>query len=238
MSCESFCASPVSLPKNSAVPDLAIVPRWETASSRVRPMPLSRIETVPAFASASTQMVRSVSSPSSAGLASDRKRSLSLASEALEMSSRRKISRWLYSEWIMSLSSSRTSALNPRVSAPAAALAASFPGEASGATVSDMKSTPAGTNFRRSLGQERPNSRVQCPVPAGFGTRRASDEALRGRAPPTDHGVCQANREMAAITQQFIQLVPEQQQALHLDYFSLPGTSASQDWRTFSDQFL
>ena len=38
------------------------------------------------------------------------KRSRSQASEALEMSSRRKISLWLYREWIMSFSSSRTSA--------------------------------------------------------------------------------------------------------------------------------
>ena len=39
----------------------------------------------------------------SAGSAMAAKRSRSLASEALEMSSRRKISRWLYREWIMSL---------------------------------------------------------------------------------------------------------------------------------------
>src|SRR6185437_2739760 len=40
----------------------------------------------------------------------------SLASEALEISSRRKISLWLYREWIMSCRSSRTCAWNSSVS--------------------------------------------------------------------------------------------------------------------------
>ena len=71
---------------------------------------------VPCPASASIQIASSVSPAISSGLASASKRSLSLASEALEISSRRKISRWLYSEWIMSFSSSRTSAWKPRVS--------------------------------------------------------------------------------------------------------------------------
>ncbi len=66
------------------------------------PTPLSRTLSVPALASKSIQMASSVSPASSSGLASARKRSLSLASEALEISSRRKISRWLYSEWIIS----------------------------------------------------------------------------------------------------------------------------------------
>src|SRR5690242_20780369 len=53
---------------------------------------------------------------SSAGLCSASKRSLSQASEALEISSRRKISRFEYSEWIISCSSCFTSAWNPSVS--------------------------------------------------------------------------------------------------------------------------
>ena len=86
------------------------------ASSRLMPMPLSRMVSVFFAASASIQIASSVSPAISSGLLSASKRSLSLASEAFEISSRRKISRWLYSEWIMSFSSSRTSAWKPRVS--------------------------------------------------------------------------------------------------------------------------
>src|SRR6185295_4197839 len=56
------------------------------------------------------------SSPSRSGFDSASKRSLSAASEALEMSSRRKISLWLYREWIISLRSCFTSAWKSRVS--------------------------------------------------------------------------------------------------------------------------
>ena len=45
--------------KNSAVPDLAMVPRCEIASSRLMPMPLSRTVSVPASGSASIQMASS-----------------------------------------------------------------------------------------------------------------------------------------------------------------------------------
>ncbi len=130
MSCESFCWSPDSFLKNSAVPERAIVPRCEMASSRLMPMPLSRMESVLRVASASIQTASSGSPAMSSGLLSASKRNLSLASEAFEISSRRKISRWLYSEWIMSFSSSRTSALKPSVSVAAA--------------VSDMRLAPAG----------------------------------------------------------------------------------------------
>ncbi len=85
-------------------------------SSRLRPIPLSRMLMVPAAASTSIHIASSGSPASSAGVASARKRSLSLASEALEISSRRKISRWLYSEWIISCMSWRTSAWKPCVS--------------------------------------------------------------------------------------------------------------------------
>jgi hypothetical protein len=42
---------------------------------------------------------------------------------------------------------------------------------------------------------------------------------------------------MAAIAHELVELIPEQQQALH-DYFCLTGRSDSQDWRTLSDQLL
>ena len=93
-----------------------MVPRCEIASSRLMPMPLSRTVSVPLAGSASIQIASSLSLPSSSGFDSARKRSLSLASEALEISSRRKISLWLYREWIISCSSSRTSAWKPSVS--------------------------------------------------------------------------------------------------------------------------
>ena len=56
------------------------------------------------------------------------------------------------------------------------------------------------------------------------------------------YGVRQAHREMAAIAHELIQLIPQEQQALQ-GYFclvgvGLVGTSDSQVWRTFSDQFL
>ena len=75
------------------VPDRAMVPSASTISSRLMPMPLS--STVRRRFSAS---IRSVmrgfgSSPSRAGLAIASKRSLSQASAALEISSRRNTSR-------------------------------------------------------------------------------------------------------------------------------------------------
>ena len=97
-----------------------MVPRWSMASSRLMPMPLSRTVSVPAFGVRLDPDRQLARRPQQRGSASARNRSLSLASEALEISSRRKISRWLYSEWIMSCSSSRTSALNPSVSGAAA----------------------------------------------------------------------------------------------------------------------
>ena len=62
------------------------------------PMPLSRMLIVPAFVSQSTQIESSESDASSAGLAIAAKRRRSFASEAFEISSRRKISRLLYRE--------------------------------------------------------------------------------------------------------------------------------------------
>lgn len=47
----------------------------------------------------------------------------------------------------------------------------------------------------------------------------------------------QRGRDVATVADELVQLVPEQQQAFHA-YFFLGATSDSQDWRTFSDQFL
>ena len=74
------------------------------------PMPVS--VTVSVLAALSKLMRTSSSgwSPYSDGLASASKRSLSQASEALEISSRRKISGLEYSEWVTRCSSCATSA--------------------------------------------------------------------------------------------------------------------------------
>ena len=88
------------------------------ASSRLMPMPLSAIVMVRACVVRSMVMTSSPPPCSSSGCASASNRSLSSASEALEISSRRKISLWLYSEWIISLSSCLTSAWKPRVCVP------------------------------------------------------------------------------------------------------------------------
>ncbi|MNP66918.1 hypothetical protein D3C76_1626860 [compost metagenome] len=58
----------------------------------------------------------SASPSNSSGLAKASKRNLSAASEALEISSRRKISLFEYKEWIMRCSSCFTSVWKPRVS--------------------------------------------------------------------------------------------------------------------------
>ncbi len=74
------------------------------------PMPLSVIVMVRAWLSVSMRIARSASFSSSAGLAIASKRSLSVASEAFEISSRRKISLLLYRLWIIRCSSCLTSA--------------------------------------------------------------------------------------------------------------------------------
>ena len=77
---------------NSRVPLLAIVPRWSMASCCDRPMPLSVMVRVRACLSKSTRTSRLGASSYRAVLFSASKRSLSQASDALETSSRRKIS--------------------------------------------------------------------------------------------------------------------------------------------------
>ena len=78
-----------------------MVPKFSITSSRVIPIPLSEIDRVPA--SLFTQM-RTPSSPSPAyksGFSNALKRSLSAASDALEISSLKKISLLEYKEWII-----------------------------------------------------------------------------------------------------------------------------------------
>ena len=92
MSCASRVWSPVSRATNSRVPDLAIVPMLSITSSRDMPTPLSETVMVRAAGSTSTWTAKSGSSSRRAPSVSPSKRSLSQASDAFEMSSRRKIS--------------------------------------------------------------------------------------------------------------------------------------------------
>ena len=110
MSCESALSSPDSLAAKARVPLLAMVPRLSMASCSLMPMPVS--VTVRVRASLSKLMRTSSSgwSPYRAGSCSASKRSLSQASEALETSSRRKISGWEYRECVTRCSTCATSA--------------------------------------------------------------------------------------------------------------------------------
>ena len=78
--------------RNSAVPDFAMVPRLLITSSRDIPMPLSEIVTVLASLSNSILIARSLSPSNSESSFNASKRSLSAASDALEINSLRKIS--------------------------------------------------------------------------------------------------------------------------------------------------
>ena len=88
---EPAARSPAS---SSAVPDRAIVPISPTTSSRVMPMPLSRIVSVRASASGSRTMCRSDTSACRSLSRKVSSRSLSSASDALDTSSRRNTSRF------------------------------------------------------------------------------------------------------------------------------------------------
>ncbi|RUS19647.1 hypothetical protein BC937DRAFT_87158 [Endogone sp. FLAS-F59071] len=81
--------------KNSDVPDLAIVPRFSLSCFLVIPTPESVMVSVRVALSATIEMLRFGFEVKAAELVRERKRILSRASEALEMSSRRKISRVL-----------------------------------------------------------------------------------------------------------------------------------------------
>src|SRR3984957_5098408 len=111
MSCASLAESPLKLSRNRLVPELAIVPRLSITSASLMPMPLSLMSKVPAAASGAS-VTESGSAPRSSGLASASKRSFSQASEALEISSRRKISLCEYSEWITNRRTCLVSAWN------------------------------------------------------------------------------------------------------------------------------
>src|SRR4029453_16877278 len=102
--------SPESRFMNSRVPLLAMVPRLSIASCWDRPMPLSVIVRVRAALSKATRTSRLGAFSYSPVLFKASKRSLSHASEALEISSRRKISLFEYSEWVTRYSSCATSA--------------------------------------------------------------------------------------------------------------------------------
>ena len=73
------------------MPERAIVPMFRITSSRDMPMPPSEIDSVRAAGSTSSRITASPMSPSSV-FVSCSKRSLSSASEAFEISSRRKTS--------------------------------------------------------------------------------------------------------------------------------------------------
>src|SRR5690606_20703709 len=111
----AFCSAPIASRKRR-VPELAMLPMLATTSSRDMPMPLSAMVMVRASLSQLTSMCSSASPASRSGLAIDSKRSLSQASEALEISSRRKISLCEYSEWVTRCRTWATSASKARVS--------------------------------------------------------------------------------------------------------------------------
>ena len=99
----------------SLVPLLAMVPRCSTASARLMPMPLSVMVIVLASLSNATRTSKFGASSNNAALFRPSKRSLSQASEALDTSSRKKMSGFEYSEWVTRCSSCDTSAWNDRV---------------------------------------------------------------------------------------------------------------------------
>lgn len=79
------------LERKSAVPDLAMVPRLLTRSARVMPSPVSLMVSRRRAASALMRTPSSRVAASTPGSVSDISRILSSASDALEISSRRKI---------------------------------------------------------------------------------------------------------------------------------------------------
>ena len=94
-SAESFFSSPLISAINLAVPELAIVPILSITSCRLIPMPLSEMLMVFFFSSISIRTRVSGESSNKDALFKASKRSLSHASDALDISSRKKISRLL-----------------------------------------------------------------------------------------------------------------------------------------------
>src|ERR1700722_20063573 len=111
ISCASLAESPLKVSRNFLVPDRAMVPRLSMISASLMPMPLSLMLKVPASVSG-VSVIDSASLPKSSGLAIASKRNFSQASEAFEISSRRKISLCEYSEWITKRSTCLVSAWN------------------------------------------------------------------------------------------------------------------------------
>ena len=147
-------------------------------------MPLSC--TVRVRASASTSSVIS-SSPAgvSSGRLSASNRTLSRASEALEISSRRKMSLCEYREWIMRSSSSRTSVWNSWRSVwslMSGLLPSSLPLATPRSVSETCSATPAGLSTGRAASATpAPYSRSTEPRPCCSGTsRRAYQEPPRG----------------------------------------------------------
>lgn len=99
----------------SLVPLFAMVPRWSMASCALMPMPLSVMVMVRASVSKATRTSRLGASSNKAALFRPSNRSLSQASDALDTSSRKKMSGLEYSEWVTRCSSCATSAWNDRV---------------------------------------------------------------------------------------------------------------------------
>jgi hypothetical protein len=93
-----------------------MVPRSSAISSRVMPMPESITDRVLASSSTSRWMASSASASSTSRLVSISNWTRFSASEALEISSRIKISRSVYNEWTRMLSSCWISALNSNAS--------------------------------------------------------------------------------------------------------------------------
>src|SRR5260370_3688844 len=105
------------LSRKARVPDLAIVPRWSTMVSRFMPVPLSDNVSVPASLFAISLIFQSLFPTRRSSCVSESNLILLMASDALLISSRRKISRFEYSEWVIRCRSCFSSVLNSSVSA-------------------------------------------------------------------------------------------------------------------------
>ncbi len=103
-----------------------MVPMLRMISSRFIPMPLSVRRRMPFSLSASMRMRNVASSPRMPAFVSDSKRALSIASEAFDTSSRRKISLFEYSAWIIRCSSCLTSVWNSIFSGACVVIAVSW----------------------------------------------------------------------------------------------------------------
>ncbi|KAH9522858.1 hypothetical protein DERF_006414 [Dermatophagoides farinae] len=99
--CDTTTFDIFSVNRKSAVPDLAIVPRFATISSLVIPIPVSVICNNLLSLSALIRIDNSSVAANTSLSVNDNSRILSNASDALDISSRRKISLFLYNELII-----------------------------------------------------------------------------------------------------------------------------------------